>query len=169
MEGEIVNKVAKSGLITFNLEDYYQKGERVEFDIAPFLWQGLVVKEKDFRAAVKAYNWSQFKDKLVAISCSTDAIIPSWAFMLVSLAIAPFAKKVGLGTLNDLERDLFTASLAKLDISEFTDQRVIIKGCSDFPVPEMAYIAIAQILQPITKSLMFGEACSTVPLFKQKK
>lgn len=168
MDSEIVNKVAKSGLISFNLEEYYQKGERITFDVAPFLWQGLVVKEKEFRSAVKEYNWSQFQDKFVAISCSTDAIIPSWAFMLIALEVSSFAKKTVLGSLEDLEKELYIECLSKLDCSIYEGKRVIIKGCSDYPVPEMAYLYIVQKLKPYTKSIMFGEACSTVPLYKKK-
>lgn len=168
MEGEIVNKIANSGLINFNLEDYYQKGERVTFDVVPFLWQGLVVKEKDFRIAVKGYDWSQFQDKFVAISCSTDAIIPSWAFMLIALELTPFAKKTVLGSVDDLEKEIYIESLSALDCSIYEGKRVIVKGCSACPVPEMAYLYIVQLLKPYTKSIMFGEACSTVPLFKKK-
>lgn len=167
MEEEIVNKIANSGLINFNLEDYYQKGERVTFDIAPFLWQGLVVKEKDFRVAVKEYDWSQFQGKFVAISCSTDAIIPSWAFMLIALELTTFAKRAVLGSLDDLEKEIYIESLSKLDCSIYQDKRVIVKGCSDYPVPEMAYLYIVQQLKPYAKSIMFGEACSTVPLYKK--
>ena len=166
--GEIINKVANSGLINFNLEDYYQKGERVIFDIAPFLWQGLVVKEKDFRIAVKSYDWSQYQDKFVSIHCSTDAIIPSWAFMLIALELSSFAKKAVLGTVEDLEKEIYIEALSKLDCSIYQDKRVIVKGCSDYPVPEMAYLYLVQKLMPYTKSIMFGEACSTVPLFKKK-
>lgn len=167
MEKEIINKVANSGLISFNLEDYYQKGERVIFDVSPFLWQGLVVKEKEFRLAVKEYDWSQYQDKFVAIYCSTDAIIPSWAFMLIALEVSSFAKKTVLGSLDNLEKEIYIESLSKLDCSIYEGKRVIIKGCSDYPVPEMAYLYIVQQLKPYTKSIMFGEACSTVPLFKR--
>lgn len=165
---EIVNKVANSGLINFNLEDYYQKGERLVFDVSPFLWQGLVVKEREFRLAVKEYDWSQFEGKLVAVTCSTDAIIPSWAFMLVGLELSTFAKKTVLGSLEDLEKEMYVEALSKFDYSIYKDKRVIVKGCSAYPVPEMAYLYLVQQLKPYTKSIMFGEACSTVPLYKQK-
>ena len=168
MEGEIINKVANSSLININLEDYYEKGERVVFDVTPFLWQGLVVKEKDFRAALKETDWSKYEDKLVAVSCSTDAIIPSWAFMLIAIELSEFAKKTVLGSLEDLEREIYIEALSKLDCSIYKDKRVIVKGCSAYPVPEMAYLYLVQQLKPYTKSIMFGEACSTVPLFKKK-
>lgn len=168
MEEGIVNKIANSGLINFNLEDYYQRGERVVFDVAPFLWQGLVVKEKDFRLAVKEYDWSKFQDKFVSISCSTDAIIPSWAFMLIAIELESIARKTVLGSLKDLEKELYVESLSQLDCSIYESKRVIVKGCSDYPVPEMAYLYLVQKLKPYAKSIMFGEACSTVPLFKKK-
>lgn len=168
MEGEIVNKVANSSLLNFSLEDYYQKGERVVFDITPFLWQELVVKEKDFRIFVKEYDWSQFQDKFVAINCSADAIVPSWAYMLIAIELASYTKKTVLGSLAELERELFVEALSKLDCSVFEGERVIVRGCSAFPVPEMAYVYIVQLLKPYAKSIMFGEACSTVPLYKKK-
>lgn len=168
MEGEIVNKVAKSGLITFNLEDYYLKGKRVQFDVKSFLWQGIVVKEKEFRKAVKEYNWEQFEGQYVALFCSEDAIIPSWAYMLITVELMEYSNKVILGDLNDLENALYIESLSKLDYSEYSDKRVIVKGCSHYPVPEMAYSYLIQQMKPYTKSLMFGEACSTVPLYKKK-
>lgn len=169
METEgIVNKVANSGLINLNLEDYYQKGERVIFDVAPFLWQGLVVKEKVFRESVNTFDWTQFNNKFVAVSCSTDAIIPSWAFMLIAIELSGITKKTVLGSLDDLEREIYIESLSLLDYSIYQDKRVIVKGCSDLPVPEMAYTYLVQKLIPYTKSIMFGEACSTVPLFKKK-
>jgi hypothetical protein len=168
MEGEIINKVANSSLVTVNLEDFYQKEERIVFDITPYLWQGLVVKEKDFRAALKETDWSKYQNKLVAIFCSEDAIIPSWAYMLIALELSFYAKKTVLGSLEDLERELFIEALSKLDYSIYKDQRVIVKGCSAYPVPEMAYLHLVQLLKPYTKSIMFGEACSTVPLYKKK-
>jgi len=169
MEGEIINKVANSSLITFNLEDYYKKGERKTFDISPFLLEGIVLREKEFRKSVKDFDWSQFQNSYVALHCATDAIVPSWAFMLVSLSIVPFAYHVTHGSLEDLERELFVEELSKISYEDYKDQRVIIKGCSQYPVPELAYTIVAQKLLPFTKSLMFGEACSTVPLYKQSK
>lgn len=168
MEGEIINKVAKSGLVTFNLEDYYLKGKRVLFDIKPFLWQGIIVKEKAFRQAVKEFNWSQFEGQYIALYCSENAIIPSWAYLLITIELTDFAKKVIVGDLKDLENALYIESLSQLDYSEYADKRVIVKGCSQYPVPEMAYSYLVQKIKSYTKSLMFGEACSTVPLYKRK-
>lgn len=169
MKGEIINKVANSSLITFNLEDYYKKGERKAFDISPFLLEGIVVREKEFRKTVKEFDWSQFENSYVALHCSTDAIVPSWAFMLVSLSIVPFAKQVVHGSLEDLERELFVEALSKVAYEDYKNERVIIKGCSQYPVPEFAYTIVAQRLLPFAKSLMFGEACSIVPLYKEKR
>ncbi|MCT4582304.1 MAG: DUF2480 family protein [Flavobacteriales bacterium] len=168
MEGEIINKVAKSGLITFNLEDYYPKGRRVIVDIEPFLWKGIVVKEKEFRKAVKAFDWAQYKGQYVALNCSADAIIPSWAYMLITIELMDYAHQVVLGDLEDLEKVMFVEALSKIDYTQYTDKRVIVKGCSHYPVPEMAYSYVIQQMKPYTKSLMFGEACSTVPLYKKK-
>jgi len=165
---EIVNRVAKSGLVNFNLEDYYTQGKRRVFDLAPLLWNGLVLKEKDFRKALQEMDWSSYKDTCVAVNCSADAVIPVWAYMLVATYLTPIAKKVVKGTLNDLERELFIEQLATTNFSEYKDKRVIIRGCSQYPVPEEAYVYVVQKLQPIAKSIMYGEACSTVPLFKKK-
>ncbi len=168
MEGEIVNKVANSGLITIDLEDYYPKGERVLFDIKDWLFEELLLKEKDFRAHVKEHNWEQYQDKYVALTCSTDAIIPGWAFILLATELQPYAKRIVKGNLEQLETALYQEEIAKLDVSEFEDKRLIIKGCSNLPVPESAYIELVQKLRPVAKSLMYGEACSTVPLYKKR-
>lgn len=164
---EIINKVAQSGLITLNLEDYYPPGERVLIDIKDQLFQGLILREKDFRAFIKEHNWSKYKDKYVAITCSADAIIPIWAYMLLTTAVEPFVKKVVFGDLITLETILFNEALAKINIHEFKEQRIIIKGCSKYPVPVSAYVELTRLLQPVAKSIMFGEACSTVPLYKK--
>lgn len=168
MEDEIVNKIANSGLITIDLEDYYPKGERVLFDIKDWLFEELLLKEKDFRAYVKEHNWEQYQDKYVALTCSTDAIIPGWAFILLAAELQPYAKRIVKGNLEQLETALYQEEIAKLDVSEFEDKRLIIKGCSNLPVPESAYIELVQKLRPIAKSLMYGEACSTVPLYKKR-
>ena len=165
---EIINKVAESGLIEFNLEDYYPKGERVIFDIKDLLYEELILKEKDFRAFVKTNDWTTYKDKFVALTCSADAIVPTWAYMLLTTELEPVAKKVILGDLKTLETILFVDALSKIDPEKFRDQRVIIKGCSHFPVPESAYVEITRMLRPCAKSIMYGEACSTVPLYKKK-
>lgn len=169
MENEIVNRVAKSALVTFNLEEYYPKGERVSFDIAKWLLEGIVLKENDFRASIKAHDWSQYKDNYVALYCSTDAIVPGWAYLLISLQLAPYAAKTVVGNLETLESILFTEILSNISLSEFEGKPVIIKGCAHKPIPQNAYVLLAAKLQPIAKSIMYGEACSSVPLFKKAK
>ncbi|MFY8020806.1 MAG: DUF2480 family protein [Bacteroidia bacterium] len=164
----IENKVAASGLITLNLEEYYHTGERVLFDIKDFLFREMILKEKDFREQVKSFNWEQFKGKNIAFYCSTDAIIPTWAYMLLGIAIEPFANRYVFGSLDNLEAILFQDALNKINPLDYQDQRVIIKGCSDVPVPVHAYVEITHKLLPYTKSLMYGEACSNVPLYKKK-
>ncbi|MFD2563489.1 DUF2480 family protein [Aquimarina rubra] len=169
MEEEIINRVANNkNLITFDLEDHYPEGERVLFDIKDWLYEGFILREKDFRKHVSDHDWSQYKDKYVALNCSSDAIIPGWAYMLLTSALIPFAKKVAVGSLEDLETILYAHIINKIDISEYQDKFLIIKGCSNKPVPESAYIELIQKLQPVAKSIMYGEACSSVPLFKRK-
>jgi len=165
---EIINRVANSKLLTFDLESYYPKGERMVFDISKWLLEGIVLKENDFRTKVKNHDWSQYQDKFVALYCETDAIIPGWAYLLVSLQLAPFTRKVVVGNLETLETVLFSEIIEKLDVSEYKDKPVIIKGCANKPIPENAFVLLAQKLQPIAKSIMYGEACSSVPLFKRK-
>ncbi len=169
MAEEIINRVANSKLVTFNLEDYYPAGERIIFDIKDWLLEGLILREKNFREKATAHNWGQYQDKYVALTCTTDAVIPAWAFMLLSTYLQPYAKKVVTGDLETLESLLFSEIINQLDISDLKDKSVIIKGCSRKPVPKNAYLLAVQKLQPIVKSLMYGEACSSVPLFKKKK
>lgn len=169
MADEIINKVAQSGIITINPEEYYPEGKRVLLDIKPLLFQELILKEKDFREHIKATDWSQYKDTYVAITCTNDAIVPTWAYMLLTLALEPFAKKVVFGDLEILETVLFEDIIEKLDISKYKDARIVIKGCSDKPVPVSAYVALTERLRPLAKSIMYGEPCSTVPLYKQPK
>ena len=166
---KIINKVANSALEVFDLEDYYPSGIRTQLDISQWLWDGFLLKEKDFREALKTNDWSQFQNHFVAIHCSTDAIIPAWATILVTTYISSFAKKVVLGNLNDLETALYQEILPTLDYSKYQDKSVILKGCSKKPVPESAYIMAIQKLQPFAKSIMYGEACSAVPLYKKSK
>ena len=165
----IVNKVASSGINTLNLEDYYPKGERIVFDMKNCLIEGLVLREKEFRNFLKQNDWTKYKDKFVAIDCSADAIIPTWAYMLVAIELEPFAKKIILGTLNMLETLLFREALSKINLEEFKNQRVVIKGCSAKTVPVSAYIEIVRLLRPVAQSIMYGEPCSTVPLYKKNK
>ena len=168
MEGEIKNRVASSKLVTIDLEDYYPHGERLIFDISSWLYEGVILREKEFRASIKNHNWEQYKDCYVAIQCSTDAIIPAWAYTLVSIHLSPFVKKACVGSLNDLETILYTEIISELNFNNIKDKPVIIKGCSHKPVPENAYLLLAQKLLPFAKSIMYGEACSSVPLFKKK-
>jgi len=166
---EIKNKVAESGIVTIDLEEYYQAGERVVLDIKPLLFKELILKEKDFRDFLKNEDWSKYKDKLVAITCTSDAIVPTWAYMLLSLSLEPFSKKIVFGNLNDLETILYNEALGKLNYPEYKDKRIVIKGCSNLPVPVSAYVTLSAYLKPYAKSIMYGEPCSTVPLYKAKK
>ena len=168
MEKEIINKVDQSGLIDFNLEDYYPKGERVLIDVKNNLFQGLILKEKDFREFVKSENWEKYKDKFVALTCSADAIVPTWAYMLIATSLQPFAKKIVFGDLKTLETILFQDSLSKINMEDFRDKKICVKGCGNLPVPESAYVEITRILSPVAKSIMYGEPCSTVPVYKRK-
>ena len=165
---EIVNKVAASALEVFDLEDYYQSGVRTSIDVSQWLYEGFLLKEKDFREALKLHDWTQYQDHFVAIHCTTEAILPAWATILVASYVAPFSKKVVLGSQSDLETSIYESQLAQIDFSVYTDKPVILKGCSKKPVPETAYILAIQKLQQYAKSIMYGEACSAVPLFKRK-
>ncbi|MGB0917204.1 MAG: DUF2480 family protein [Flavobacteriales bacterium] len=163
---EIKNRVEESGLLTFNLEDLYQVGERKTFDLKNFLFEGLMLREKDYRQQLKDLDWSEFQDALVNIECTADAIVPQWAFMLAVTYLQPVAKRVVMGTSETLETVLYQEALANLDLAQFEDERVIVKGCAKYPVPTSAYVEFVAKLKPIAKSVMYGEACSTVPLFK---
>jgi hypothetical protein len=167
-EREIINRLSNSTLITFDLEAYYETGDRALIDIKDQLYEGLILKEKDFREFIKTHNWSVYQDKFVAITCSADAIVPTWAFMMVAIALRPYAKRIEFGTLDDLEEKLFQDTLSKVDWNQFRDAKVVVKGCSKVNVPASAYVFTVSQLQPIVSSLMFGEACSTVPLYKRK-
>lgn len=169
MSGEIVNRVANSKLITLDLEDFYPVGKRVELDIAEWLFEGIILKEKDFRISVDQHNWEQYQDQYVAIICSSDAIIPSWAYLLISTYLSPFAENFVVGNLELLENIIFQDVVTNIPIETFKDAPVIIKGCSDKHIPDSAYALLTKRLQPIVRSLMFGEACSSVPLYKKKK
>ena len=165
---EIINKVANSSLEVFDLEDYYPKGIRTQIDISVWLLEGFLLKEKDFREHLKNHDWPQYQDQYVAVNCSTDAVFPAWASILVAIQLAPFAKKIVNGTLEDLDSALYEELLHKIDYSVYENKSVIIKGCSKKPVPVRAYILAAHYLQPFARSIMYGEACSAVPLFKKK-
>ena len=169
MEKEIINRVAKSGIITINLEEFYPQGDRVLFDIKEHLFQGLILKEKDFREFIKNEDWSAYTDKYVALICSEDAIVPTWAYMLLATHLAPFVKKVVFGDLETLETVLYNEILNALNVNAYKEVRVVIKGCGDLPVPKAAYVEITRLLLPVAKSIMYGEACSMVPLYKKPK
>lgn len=169
MEGEIVNRVAQSALINFDLEEYFDQSPRVQIDIKDQLFNEMVLREKDFRAFVKEHNWEDYMNKNVAVYCSVDAIVPTWAYMLLSSALEPFAKNLVFGDLSHLENHLYQQALSKINLEEYKDQKVIIKGCGKFPVPEYAYVEITRMLSPVVSSLMYGEACSAVPIYKKPK
>jgi hypothetical protein len=168
IQENIINKVAKSGLVTLDPADFYLAGERVVYDIKENLFHGLILREKDFRDFIGANDWTKYQDKIVAITCSADAIVPAWAYMLLANKMAPYAKEIVFGDENMLEAVLFEKAIASFDAEQYRDQRVVIKGCGDTPVPVAAYVALAKKLTPVVKSLMFGEPCSTVPIFKRK-
>mgnify|MGYP006139039903 CR=1 FL=1 len=167
--GEIVNRVANSVLVTIDLEDYYPSGERVLFDIKNWLHEGLVLREKEFRALVDAHDWSVYTNQFIALQCTSDAIIPGWAYMLVRLKLSGIAKQVVVGNLEALETALYQLIIADLDLGYCENKPVIIKGCSNKPVPQNAYLFLIDRLHPIAKSIMYGEACSSVPLYKKNK
>jgi hypothetical protein len=168
-EKEIINRVASSSIITFDLEEYYQPGDRVLLDIKDQLFQGLILKEKDFREFIKTHDWSQYKNKFVAITCSEDAIIPTWAYMLLTSVLQPQAKTIVFGTLKDLETKIFFDALSTVDWNQFDSAKVVIKGCSKVDVPMAVYVEATRLLRPHAASIMFGEACSTVPVYKKPK
>ncbi|NOR28792.1 MAG: DUF2480 family protein [Lutibacter sp.] len=167
MADEIVNRVANSQLKTIDLEELYPQGTRTTIDIKNWLFQELILKETEFREHLKNHDWGQYKNHFVALTCSSDAIIPSWAFMLITTYVFPFSKKVVVGNLTTLETSIFHDIITHLNIEAYKNKPVIIKGCANKPIPETAYIQLIEKLQPIAKSIMFGEACSTVPLFKR--
>ena len=164
----LVNRVAASGLITLNLEDFFPKEELATFDIKDFLFMELILKEKDFRAALKEHDWSQYDGKNMAVFCSADAIIPVWAYMLVAAYAAPFANNIFQGTADEFYKMAYNKALENIDEKEYEGKRIVIKGCSNKPVPPSAYVELTRKLQSYAKSIMYGEPCSTVPIFKKK-
>jgi hypothetical protein len=168
MEETIVNRVAASGLITIDLEEFYPKGETAIFDLKDYLFRGLILKEKDFRTALQELNWEQYRDKNVAITCSADAIIPRWAFMLAATYLQPTAKEIVFGDDKTLQQTLLLKNMSAIKDEDYFDKRVIVKGCGDVDIPEAAYVEITNKLRPYVKSIMYGEACSNVPIFKKK-
>lgn len=167
MADEIINRVAKSKLVTIDLEDHYPEGERILLDIKDWLYEGLILREKDFREQVKAHDWSGYRDKFVAVTCSAEAIIPFWAFLLISVSLAPYAKKSVVGDLELLENMIFEEVIRNLSAKDYKDLPVIIKGCSEKNIPQTAYTLLIAKLLPEVRSLMYGEACSNVPLYKK--
>lgn len=168
MKDDIINRVANSKLVTINLEDYYPEGKRLVFDIKDWLFEGFVLREKDFRETIKQHNWSQYQNTYVSLTCSSDAIIPAWAYILISIHLEPFTKKTVIGNLELLETSIYQDIINNLNVSPFANKPIIIKGCSKKAVPQNAYIMLANKLKPIAHSIMYGEACSSVPLFKTK-
>jgi Protein of unknown function (DUF2480) len=164
----IVNKVAESGLITLDLELFYPKDEIVSFDLKDHLFMGMILKEKDFRTALQQTNWETYRDRAVAVFCSADAIIPLWAYMLVSTYLSGVAKVVFSGTPEEMRKQLFIENIRNINSDEYTDKRVVIKGCGDLEMGDYAYVEITNKLVPAVKSLMYGEPCSTVPVYKKK-
>jgi hypothetical protein len=168
MSEVFVNKVANSGLITLDLEQYLPAGDPASFDMKEHLFMGLILKEKDFREALKNLDWSVYQDKNVALFCSADAIIPVWAYMLAVTYLEPVAKEVYMGTTEEMNKHLFIKNLEAIDRSGFQDERVVVKGCGEVPIDNFAYAEITRILRPVVKSIMYGEPCSTVPIYKKK-
>ncbi|MBK6382557.1 MAG: DUF2480 family protein [Chitinophagaceae bacterium] len=167
MSEPFVNKVAESGLITLDLEKYYPKGDTAVFDLKEHLFMGMILKEKDFREALKNLDWSVYTNKNVALTCSVDAVIPVWAWMLVVTYLQPIAKEIVMGDEKELHKNLFLKNLSAIDVNGFADKKVVIKGCGETPIGDYVYMEITKLLRPVAKSIMYGEPCSTVPVFKK--
>jgi hypothetical protein len=168
MSAPFINKVAESGLISLDLAQFIPNNEVIVFDIKPYLFMELILKEKDFRASLSSIDWTQFEDKIVGIFCSTDAIIPMWANMLIVANLSPYVKAVYFGDENKTRELVLLEAIQNIDVASYIDQRVVVKGCGDTPIGESAFIAITQKLRPVVKSIMYGEPCSTVPVYKKK-
>ena len=168
MEDLIENKITNSGLITIDLEQLCHKGERILFDIKDWLFREMILKEKDFRAHIKTHDWSQYQNKNIAFYCSTDAIVPTWAYMLLATAVQQYANRYIFGDLKLLAITLYNDAIAQINTTDYNDKRIIIKGCSHNEMPVSAYVEISNKLLPVVKSLIYGEACSNVPIYKKK-
>jgi hypothetical protein len=167
-DSPIENKVAQSGLVSFDLETLHVPGQRVQYDLKQNLYMELMLREKDFREFLKTHNWAQYSGQIVAITCTADAIVPTWAYMLLAGKLQPYAAKVGFGSVENLEAQLYLEAINSLDLSPFMAAKVVVKGCAKIPVPTSAFVALTNRLLPVVQSLMYGEPCSTVPLFKNK-
>ncbi|MFI5133171.1 MAG: DUF2480 family protein [Chitinophagales bacterium] len=168
MSDSITNKVAESGLITLDPEQYYPKGDTAVFDLKDFLFMGLILKEKEFREALKNEDWEKFRDKNVAVTCSADAIIPVWAYMLAMSYLQPVAGNIVMGDEKELHKILFLKNLSAINVNDFTGKRIVIKGCGETPIGEFVYAEITKMLRPVAQSIMYGEPCSTVPIYKKR-
>lgn len=168
MSEPFVNKVAESGLVTIDLETWYPKGENAVFDLKDYLFMQMILKEKDFREALKNTDWSLYEGKNVALTCSADAIIPVWAWMLAASYLQPVAREIVMGDEKELHKALFLKNIAGIDINEFTDKRIVVKGCGETPIGDYVYMEITRLLRPVVKSIMYGEPCSTVPVYKKR-
>ena len=167
MEEPLINKVAESGLITLDLETYYPKGETAVFDLKDFLFMGMILKEKEFREALKTLDWEKYRDKNTAITCTADAIIPVWAYMLIASYLQPVAGELVMGDEKELQKTIFLKNISRVNVNEFKDQRIVVKGCGETAIGDFAYMEITKLLRPVVKSIMYGEPCSTVPIFKR--
>jgi len=168
MSEPFINKVAENGLITLDMEKWYPRDETAVFDMKDYLFMGMILKEKDFRDALKNVDWESYRGKNVAVTCSADAIIPVWAYMLVATYLQPFAKEMIMGDEKELHKTIFLKNLSAIDVNEYTDKKVVIKGCGETPIADYVYMEITKLLRPVVKSIMYGEPCSTVPVFKKK-
>jgi len=169
VSGEIINRVTESGLVTINLEEFYPREEIKIFDLKDYLFRGLIIKEKDFREALKNADWNVYANTNVAITCTADAIIPVWAYMLVASYLQPVAKNIVLGDKKTLIEKLLLENVSRIKATDFSDKRVVVKGCGELPIPDSVYLQITSILMPQVKSIMYGEPCSTVPVYKKRK
>lgn len=168
MSDLIVNKVADSGLVTLDLENYYPRENIMVFDMKDHLFMGLILKEKDFRDAMKQLDWSQYQDQNVAVTCTADAVIPVWSYMLVAAQLQPIAREIFFGTPEAFHQQLFLQKLREINTSEFEDKRIVVKGCGETPIGDFAYLEITRLLRPVARSIMYGEPCSTVPVYKKR-
>ena len=168
MEEVFVNKVSESALVTLDLEEFYPKEGIAIFDLKDYLFMGLILKEKDFREALKNLDVSVYAEKIVAVTCSADAVIPMWAYMLIATYLQPVTKEIIYGTEAETQKQVLLRRISTLNVNEFADKRVVIKGCGELPIGEEAYLEATKLLRPVVKSIMYGEPCSTVPIFKKK-